>query len=82
MTDAVQPEGYEETAFTADRIPRQAPPPPRASSASWEMPLIWRACSGDIISVSIPQSSNMSMRRPSIVTTSIWERRISMISTT
>lgn len=29
MTDAAQPEGYEETAFTAERIPRQAPPPPR-----------------------------------------------------
>lgn len=29
MTDAAQPEGYEETAFTADRIPRQAPPPPK-----------------------------------------------------
>ncbi|MDR5860466.1 hypothetical protein FZZ93_18050 [Halomonas eurihalina] len=29
MTDAVQPEGYEETAFTAERIPRQAPPPPK-----------------------------------------------------
>ncbi|WP_146142924.1 hypothetical protein [Halomonas sp. ND22Bw] len=34
MTDAVQPEeqqGYEETAFTADRIPRQAPPPPKGT---------------------------------------------------
>ncbi|GED22722.1 hypothetical protein [Halomonas halmophila] len=29
MTDTAQPEGYEETAFTADRIPRQAPPPPK-----------------------------------------------------
>ncbi len=32
MTDAAQPEeqeGYEKTAFTADRIPRQAPPPPK-----------------------------------------------------
>ncbi|SDY20998.1 hypothetical protein SAMN05443545_1212, partial [Aidingimonas halophila] len=29
MSDAAQPEGYEETAFTADRIPRQAPPPPK-----------------------------------------------------
>ena len=29
MSDAAQPEGYEETAFTPDRIPRQAPPPPK-----------------------------------------------------
>ncbi|MFG6139141.1 hypothetical protein [Halomonas sp. B23F22_10] len=30
MSDAAQPEeqqGYEDTAFTADRIPRLAPPP-------------------------------------------------------
>ncbi|SDY19973.1 hypothetical protein [Aidingimonas halophila] len=32
MSDAAHPEeqeGYEETAFTAERIPRQAPPPPK-----------------------------------------------------
>ncbi len=34
MTDAAQPEeqqGYEETAFSADSIPRQAPPPPKGT---------------------------------------------------
>ncbi|WP_136253087.1 hypothetical protein [Onishia niordana] len=34
MTDAAQPEeqpGYEDTAFTAQSIPRQAPPPPKST---------------------------------------------------